>query len=193
MSTEEKQDQNVDNTEEVKKGEDVQSTAESKNTEQEHMIPKSRFDEVNQKYQDEAKRRAALEKQIEENQKKRLKEQEDYKALYEQTEGELAELKPKAERLIAYEATLKETLEAAIAEIPEGRRTLIPSEYSVDQQLKWISQNRALLSKLSPVDQGAGVRGGGESKSVELTPEERQIAADYGMTAEEYAKYKDKS
>ena len=86
MSTEEKQDQNVDNTEEVKKGDDVQSTAESKNTEQEHMIPKSRFDEVNQKYQDEAKRRAALEKQIEENQKKRLKEQEDYKALYEQAD-----------------------------------------------------------------------------------------------------------
>ena len=192
MSTEEKQDQNVDNTEEVKKGDDVQSTAESKNTEQEHMIPKSRFDEINQKYQDEAKRRAALEKQIEENQKKRLKEQEDYKALYEQAEGELAELKPKAERLTTYEATLKETLDAAVAEIPENKRTLIPSEYSVDQQLKWISQNRALLSKLSPVDQGAGVRGGGESKSVELTPEERQIAADYGMTAEEYAKYKDK-
>lgn len=186
----EEETQNVDSTEE-KKDAGVQSSAETQKTEQEHMIPKSRFDEINQKYQESIKQAQALQKKIEEDQKKRLKEQEDYKALYEQAEGELAELKPKAEQLTAYEATLKETLTAAIEEIPESKRSLIPSAYSVDQQLKWISQNRSLLSKASAIDQGAGSRGGGQGTSVELTPEERQIAADYGMTPEEYAKYKD--
>lgn len=191
MSEEENQDQNVDNTEE-KKDDSVQPSAETKKTEDEHMIPKSRFDEVNQRYQDAEKRIKALEKSIDEGNKKRLKEQEDYKALYEGAEGELAELKPKAERLAVYEATLKETLDAAVAEIPESKRSLIPSEYSVDQQLKWISQNRALLSKASPVDLGAGNRGGGESTVADLTPDELQIAKDYGMKPEEYARYKDK-
>lgn len=138
------------------------------------------------------KRAAALEKAAQESEKRRLKEQEDYKALYEQAEGELAELKPKAERLTTYEATLKETLDSAIAEIPENKRSLIPSEYSVDQQLKWISQNRLLLAKTAPVDLGAGNRGGDGSSSVNLTDEEKQIAARMGVKPEDYAKQKKK-
>ena len=192
MSEEEKNDQNLDNTEE-KKDESVQSSAETEKTEKEHMIPKSRFDEINQRLQDAEKKTKALEKSLQDTEKKRLKEQEDYKALYEGAEGELADLKPKAERLAIYEATLKETLETAIAEIPESKRSLIPSEYSVDQQLKWISQNRALLSKASAVDQGAGNRGGGESTAADLTPDELQIARDWGMKPDEYAKYKDQN
>lgn len=137
------------------------------------------------------KRATALEKAAQDAEKNRLKDKEDYRKLYETAEGELAELKPKAERLTAYETILKKMLETSIAEIPEDKRGLVPSKLSIEDQLEWISANRALLGKAQPFDIGAGKQGGGKTKSVDLSPEELQIAKDYGMTAEEYAKYKD--
>lgn len=181
-------DQNVENQE----GDQVQPPAEAKKTEtQEHLIPKSRLDEEIQKRKDLEKRLAAQEKAGQEAETKRLKEAQDYKALYEKAAADLAETKPKAEKLEAYETTLKETLAAAIEEIPTDRRGLIPDELSVEAQLRWISRNRALLSKAPPMDIGAGKKGGGAVKSVELTPEELEVARNFGMTAEQYAKYKD--
>jgi ribonucleoside-triphosphate reductase len=185
------EEQNVKNEDTQEKESVDKASAETKKTEDEHMIPKSRFDEVNTKYQDAEKRIKALEKSIEDGQKKRLKEQEDYKALYETTEGELAELKPKAERAETLEAVLQETLEAEMKSIPQDKLSLIPDELSTDAKLRYISKNRALLSKASPLDQGAGNRGGGESTVADLTPDELQVARDWGMKPEEYAKYKD--
>jgi len=125
--------------------------------------------------------------------KNRLKDKEDYRKLYEAAEGELTELRPKAETLTVYEQILQKTLQTSIAEIPEDRRSLIPSKLPIQDQLEWITANRSLLSKAQPFDIGAGKSGGGQNKSVNLSPEELQIAKDYGMTAEEYVKYKDQT
>jgi hypothetical protein len=189
MSDEEK---NLDN-QEAQEGEQDQSSAETKNTEKEHLIPKSRLDSEIQKRKDLEKRLGAMEKAHNEAETKRLKESEDYKALYEKTAAELSDAKPKAEKLEAYETTLKETLAAAIDEIPADRRGLIPDELSVEAQLRWISRNRALLAKAQPFDIGAGKKGGGAQKSVDLTPDELQVARNFGMSAEDYAKYKDQN
>ena len=190
MPDEEKAE-NVDNQDEAKQ-EHVDPSAETKKTETEHMIPKQRLDDEIQKRKDLEKRLAAMEKTHNEAETKRLKESEDYKALYERTAAELADAKPKAEKLEVFETTLRETLTAAIEEIPADRRGLIPEELSVEAQLRWISRNRALLSKATPFDIGAGKKGGSGQKSVDLTPEELEVARNFGMSPEDYARYKDK-
>jgi hypothetical protein len=182
----EEKDQNVENQD----GDQVQPPAEAKKTEQqEHLIPKSRLDEEIQKRKDLEKRLSAMEKAGHEAETKRLKEAEDYKALYEKTAAELSDAKPKAEKLEAYETTLKETLASAIEEIPADRRGLIPDELSTEAQLRWISRNRALLAKSPTFDIGAGKLGGGNNKkTVELTDDQRIFARKTGVTDEEYAK-----
>ena len=184
------EEQNLENEEkpkEVEEHQEAQSTAGSENTGKEPMIPRERFDAVNQKLKDTEKRLAAIEKASQEAETKRLKESEDYKALYEKTQAELSEVKPKAEKAESMEQALKEDLEAQIAAIPEDRRTLIPTELPVDAQLKWISRNRPLLSKAAPFDIGAGKQGG-EGKSIELTAEQREMAQKLGIKPEDYAK-----
>jgi F0F1-type ATP synthase membrane subunit b/b' len=159
---------------------------------QEQMIPKERFDEVNRKYKDADKAREAAEKALKEAQEVRLKEKEDYKALYEQTTSELSELKPKAEQFDSYQETMSKLLEAQIEEIPEELRSLIPDELSVKQKIDWIAKNKKLLLKPVGPDIGAGVHGsGGGGGTVKLTPEEQQAAHAFGYTDEEYAKYKE--
>ena len=180
-----------ENAKQVENGDSVQDTsAETKNT-AEHMIPKSRFDEINQKLNDATKRAEALEKAAQDAETKRLKESDDFKALYEKSEAELSSLRPQAEKLGVYEKTLQETLDESILAIPEDKRSLIPEELTVDQKLKWINRNRAHLSKAQPMNVGAGVRGGGESSTTaDLTHEEMQMARAFGVSPEEYAKNK---
>jgi hypothetical protein len=185
---EEEKAENVDNQDEAKQ-DHVDASAETKKTETEHMIPKARLDDEIQKRKDLEKRLAAMEKTHNEAETKRLKESEDYKALYERTAAELADAKPKAEKLEVFETTLRETLTAAIEEIPAERRGLIPEELSVEAQLRWISRNRALLAKSTPFDIGAGKKGGDGKSAVQLTPEQLEAARKTGATPEEYAKY----
>lgn len=73
----------------------AEATAESKNTE--HMIPKSRFDEVNEQRKKAEEALAAKEKADKEAEEKRLKEKEDFKTLAEQKEAELKALKEQSE------------------------------------------------------------------------------------------------
>jgi hypothetical protein len=138
------------------------------------------------------KQAKTLAQTAQEAEKSRLKAMEDYKQLYEKAEGELSELRPKAETLTAYEAVLKKTLESAIAEIPEDRRSLIPVKMSIQDQLEWISTNRALLSKAQSFDIGAGHRGGSSPETDDLSQEEIQTAQKFGLSSADYVKYKKK-
>jgi DNA repair exonuclease SbcCD ATPase subunit len=167
-------------------GQTAQSTAESQKTEQEHMIPKSRFDEINSSYKDALKKAEAAEKALKEAQEIRLKEKEDYKALYEQTTSELSELKPKAEQFETYKETMQKLLESQIEEIPEELRALIPDELSIKQQIDWIAKNRKMLLKPIGPDIGAGQRGAGSGGgSAEITPTMRKGAQVFGLTDEQ--------
>lgn len=177
---------------ENKQGEGTQNTSDdSKNTENEHMIPKSRFDEINtkaKKLEDELRKiEEERQKEIEE----RLVEQQQYKELAEKRGKDLAELQAKAQKVDAYEQTLTAVYEASLQELPEDMRDLVPEELSIQQKLNWLSKNKARLLKPISPDLGAGKRGGGGSSDAKLTPEEADIAKRFGMTPEEYAKYKE--
>jgi len=131
----------------------------------EHMIPKSRLDEVLKANKDLQVKLEQVEKERQEQLEAQLKEQGRYKELAEQRAKELAELKPKAETVDTYEATLISVFNTQLAEIPENMRGLIP-------------------------DIGAGKQGGSAPETLELTPEELETAKQFGMSPEEYAKYK---
>lgn len=171
MPTEKEEKQTVDNKDTDNDKVKVEAkSAETENTDSEHMIPKSRYDDANKKYQDEKKRADALEKANKESADAQLKEKEDFKTLYEQAQGTITELKPKAEIVDQAEETLKEVLTSQVEQIPEDRRQLIPTELSTKKQLDWISKNRALLLKPSATDIGAGKKGGSEDTKTKITP-----------------------
>jgi len=155
-----------------------------------HMIPKSRLDEVLAQNKSLMDKLAASEKERQEQLEKQLAEQGEWKKVAENRAQEIAALKPKADTLEAYEKTLEAVLSAQVAEIPEAMRSLIPDALSVQQKLDWLSRNKALLVKPKPVDIGAGRTGGTAPTGADLTAEEIQLAQQYGMKPEEYAKYK---
>ena len=156
----------------------------------EHMIPKSRLDEVLAKNKELNDRLAAIEKAQTLAEEKRLAEANNFKELYEKQKVELEGLKPKAGAADEYEKTLQSVLETQVAELPETMRGLVPEEMSTNQKLTWLAKNKPLLLKKEPFDIGAGKNGGGNISASTLTQEELTLAKKAGMTAEEYAKYK---
>jgi len=156
----------------------------------EHMIPKSRLDEVLESNRKLQEKLATTEKERQDQLEAQLKEQGKWKEIAEQRAKEMADLKPKAEQADAIEATLKDVLASQIAELPETMRGLVPDELSTQQKLQWLSKNKPLLVKQKPVDIGAGKQGGGQPAGVELTAEEQEFARNFGVKPEEYAKFK---
>lgn len=156
----------------------------------EHTVPLSRLNEEIGKRKGLEERLALLEQASKEAEVKRLKEAEDYKRLYETAEKELAEVKPRAAIAEESEKTLRSVLEAQVAELPENMRGLIPDELTTQQKLQWLSKNKALLLKPKPVDIGAGKQGGSAPTGAELSADELELARQFGMKPEDYAKYK---
>jgi len=156
-----------------------------------HMIPKSRLDEVLKSNRDLQAKLEALEIERQEQLEAQLKEQGRYKELAESRAQEIATLKPKADTVDGYEETLVKVLEAQMADVPENMRGLLPDVLTTQQKLDWLSRNKPLLLKQRAPDIGAGKIGGeDQSVSAELTPEEIEFAKSFGYSAEEYAKYK---
>jgi ribonucleoside-triphosphate reductase len=157
----------------------------------EHMIPKSRFDEVNEAKRKAEERLAKIEADQKIETEKRLIEQQEYQKLAETRGKELADLQPKAAKVDAMEKTLVEVLTAQVAELPEDKRGLIPDELSTQQKLNWLAKNAAILKAPAAIDVGAGRHGADSGVDVKsLTPEELATAKQYHMTPEEYAKFK---
>jgi phage I-like protein len=156
----------------------------------EHMIPKSRLDDVLAKLDAAQKKADALEKAQQDADRKRLEEANEYKKLYETTQTELSSLKPKAEQVDAYEKTLTEILEAQVAELPDEFKDVVPDGLSTKQKLDWLAKNKSKFMKAEPFDIGAGKRGTRAPEGVKLTDEEMQAAKHFGMSPEEYAKFK---
>jgi hypothetical protein len=169
----------------------VAADEKAKNDKELAPVPYSRFSEVNEE-------KKALEKKLKDKEdaekvetEKRLAEQNQYKELSEKRAKDLADLQPKAAQVDAYEKTLQEVLNAQIEEIPEGKRTLVPEELTTQQKLAWIAKNKAILKAPGSFDIGAGKLGADGKQAAALEQGEVETATQYGMTAEEYAKYKD--
>ena len=101
-------------------------------------VPYERFREVNER----AKKAQAL---ADELQKAEAEREEKRKIAAGEHEKVIGELKPKAERAEILEESLKSFLAAEMEAIPEERRGLVPDSLPVEEQLSYISRNRASL------------------------------------------------
>lgn len=156
----------------------------------ENMVPQSRLNELAEKNRQLQERLEATEKERQEQLEKQLQEQGKWKELAEQRATELATLKPKADQLDSYEQTLKKVLDVEIASLPEEYQDVIPESLSTKDALDWLAKNKSKFMKAEPFDIGAGKRGTKPDKHSELTPEEKQAAKHFGMSEEDYAKFK---
>jgi hypothetical protein len=166
------------------------STPAADPTKSENMVPITRLNEEIQKRRELESRLKLLETAAKTDEDKRLVETQNYKTLAEKREAELLTLRPLAVTAEEAEKTLQAVLAQQILELPENLRDLVPDGLSTNQKLQWLSKHKAKLTKPKGFDIGTGKQGGGLPAMSDLTPEELEIAKNFGMTPEEYAKYK---
>jgi hypothetical protein len=167
------------------------SSAGTQNTE--HMIPKTRFDEVNQaKLAAEAKLKEFQDAQAAAEQA-RLTEQGQFKTIAEQARQEADALKPFKERAEAYEKAFRASNDARIARVPEAMRSLIPTTLPPHEVSAYLDANWELLTATRAPDLDAGAGGGsGGGTQVQVTEADKQQAAaanaqGYKLTPEQVA------
>ena len=165
--------------------------AELSNTE-ETKIPKSRFDEVNNKMKDYEAKLRQMEEERKAETEKRLEEQQKWQELAESRGQKLTEAERKAALADEYEVSLKKLLDAQLAEMTDDSKKLIPAKLPVQDQLDYIASNRAFLFKPTAPNIDAGSKGSGspESGIEDLSQEELIVARKFNATPEEYKKFK---
>lgn len=119
-------------------------------TQVETMIPKSRFDEVNDQLKalkTEAEQRKAAEAKAAED---RLKEQAKWQELAEQRQGELDALRPKAQLADDLSTKLRTQIDAEIAKWPDSVKAVAPAaDAPITAWLDWVEKGRALVKELT--------------------------------------------
>ncbi|TYS60478.1 hypothetical protein FZC76_21650 [Sutcliffiella horikoshii] len=110
----------------------------------EHMIPKSRFDEINNNYKTAKEQLDKLLEEKKEQERLSAEQQGEFEKLYKQASSELETFKNQhstAEtRAKALEGVITNMLEAKLTSIPEEFHDLIPDNLSPEQKLDWIGK-----------------------------------------------------
>ncbi len=153
----------------------------------EHMIPKTRFDEVNEQYK-------AVQKQLDTLANKESDREEAEAIARGDHEKVIADLKPKAEQAELYVSEIEGLLETAMERIPEDKRHLIPEELSPLARFKLLQQWEAagvFATPKAPATDAGAQGDGSQKKPVELTALERDTAKKFSMTEERYAAFKE--
>lgn len=143
------------NNEQPQENQPSATSAETKTTDTgaEHMIPKSRFDELNKKVKAMEDEQAKLAKEREESERKAAEEKGEYKKLYEQATAKVGELTPKSQMLDKLSEMVSAQLKAEVDKWPEEVKALLPTE-PTDVLAFYDAVNRArpLATKLTEAD-----------------------------------------
>ncbi|MEH7521694.1 hypothetical protein V7149_00205 [Bacillus sp. JJ1503] len=109
-----------------------------------HMIPKSRFDEVNQRFKDVQAQLDSILAEKQEADRKAQEEQGKFQELYENTAKEFTQVKTQYEsvenRAKELEGVITGLLETKLSTIPEDYHDLIPGNLTPEQKLDWINK-----------------------------------------------------
>lgn len=131
------QGQGVDN----KQGHDQNGNDGSQKNE--HMIPKTRFDEVNNKLKEFQEKFDAMNKQKEQEEIENKKKQGEFETLYNETSQELETYKSQvteaSERVEQLEGIIQTLVDAELEVVPEEMRDLVPENFTPEQKLSWIT------------------------------------------------------
>lgn len=109
----------------------------------EPMIPKARFDEINQKYKESTAKLDELLADKAKAEKAAKAEQGKFEDLYRTTSDELGTFKDQhkaaAERVAQLEAVITGLLESKLEAVPEEYRDLVPSHLTPEAKLDWLN------------------------------------------------------
>lgn len=116
----------------------------------EHMIPKSRFDEVNNSYKELKSKveeltaaQEAAEKEAEEAARKEAEEKGEFETLYNEAKENASTLESQVEsaneRVEALEGIINGLLETEMESIDEDYHDLIPEGMTPEQKLAWVN------------------------------------------------------
>lgn len=123
---------------------DKQQSRADSDKRKEIMIPKSRFDEVNEKYKQVQKQLEALLAEREEAEKKAKEEQGKFEELYRSTSEELDKFKTQykkaSDRVKQLEAVINSLLEAKLEGIDKEFHDLIPQNLTPEEKLDWLTK-----------------------------------------------------
>lgn len=112
-----------------------------------HMIPKTRFDEVNKKAKELQAQLDALQKAQDEEERTKAEEQGEYQRLYQETTSEVDRLKgvydTASARAQELEGIVSGLLDAKLDAIPEQFRGLVPDGLTPEAKLAWLTKAEA--------------------------------------------------
>ncbi|MBC9786285.1 hypothetical protein H1S01_17645 [Heliobacterium chlorum] len=112
-------------------------------TPQEHLIPKSRFDEINTKYKDVQTQLEQLQAERDQQSKKAKEQQGKFEELYKTTADELAKTndgyKATNSRVQQLESVINGLLEAKLEGIPKDFHDLVPGNLTPEARLEWLT------------------------------------------------------
>jgi len=125
----------VENVEAVENAQPV-TPAEAKKTEEkpeEHMIPKSRFDDLNKRLKEMEATAKAAEKQVSDAEKEKLVKQQEYKTLYESSE--VARIEAEKAVNVANQATIRANVARKFKQLPEAFVELLQGDTTEELEL----------------------------------------------------------
>lgn len=106
------------------------------------MIPKSRFDEVNNAYKELKAKLAELEETQKKKEQEEAEKRGEFESLYNQTKADLEKVtqnyKTTQKRVEVLEGVINELLEAKLENIDEKYHDLIPENLTPEQKLAWV-------------------------------------------------------
>ncbi|TWM32240.1 hypothetical protein CHCC14819_0436 [Bacillus licheniformis] len=140
------------------------------------MIPKSRFDEINEKYKEMADKVAAFEKaqseaaaEAERKQLEAKKEQGKFEELYNATQKELESYKQYQSRAEELEGMIQGMVEAKLQAVPKEMHDLVPDNLSPEAMLAWLNkaETKGLFGKPDVKEVGKPSNKSNESPKVD--------------------------
>ena len=151
----------------------------------EHMIPKSVLDKEKTKRRELETKLKAIEDEKTERERKEALARGEHEEI-------IAELQPKAEKADRYEQQVQERVATKIESLPEDKRALVPKFPDPMDTWDWLQTAEAagIFAPPKPPDTNAGAIGD-KTTPISLTDNERDMARQFGLTDEEYARGKD--
>jgi chromosome segregation ATPase len=117
--------------------------ASQNNNQNDKFIPKSRFDEVNNKMKELQEQLDKFNKQKEQEELEAKKKKGEFENLYNETHKELEntknQFKTTSERVTQLEGLIQTLVDAELEAVPEDMRDLVPENFTPEQKLSWIT------------------------------------------------------
>ncbi|PGM50815.1 hypothetical protein [Bacillus thuringiensis] len=157
----------------------------AKSTQNEHMIPKTRFDEVNTELKDLKAQLESFTKAKAKDEKVKAEKLGEFEQLYRTADEQVKELSTKHEsasqRVTALEGILGGMLETKMSAIPEEFHELIPEGMSLEAKLSWLdkAQAKGMFKKADDVVIGEATSRKAEPKvdTKSMSPIEKILAS----------------